>query len=117
MLNVISTASIIVGIPTDVMEIKLTIRAIPLTISKLLLSQAKEDISAKKINRAIQATSSAEILLARAAANHIPAKQDNFRELVADLNILSASSTLPALTEVATNTRVVLAIYNSSLYP
>ncbi len=102
---------------TDVSEIKGTIRAMPLTISKDLLSQAKEDISAKKINRAIQATSSAEILLARAAANHIPAKQDNFRELVADLNILSASSTLPALTEVATNTRAVLANYKSSLEP
>jgi hypothetical protein len=101
----------------DVRELQGTIRAMPLTISKDLLSQAKEDISAKKTNRAIQAANSAEILLARATANHVPAKPDDFRELVADLNILNASSTLPALTETATNTRIVLANYKSSLEP
>lgn len=107
----------IFSIHTDLSEMKGRMQAMPLTISKDLLSQAKEDISAKRLNRAIQATSSAEILLARATANHIPAKPDHFRELVADLNILNASSTLPAVTEVATNTRVVLANYKSSLEP
>src|ERR1700687_1291778 len=102
-------AGIIWSIHTDLSEMKGTIRSMPLTISKDLLSQAKEDISVKKIDRAILAASSAEILLARAKTNHIPAKLEDFRELVADVNILNAASTLPALTEVATNTRVVLA--------
>jgi hypothetical protein len=86
----------------------------PLTISKDLLSQAKADVSAKKIPKAITATDSAQILLARAMAGRVPAKPDDFATLVADLNVLTSSAN-PALTQTVSQTRVVLANYKSAL--
>lgn len=70
----------------------------------------------QEISRAASATDSAEILLARATARRIPAKQDDFLELVADLNILSASAR-PELSQTVNDTRIVLANYKSALAP
>ena len=93
-----------------------SLATMPIAISKDLLSQAKEDVSLKKFDRARSATDSAEILLASATRKHIPAKRQDFEELVADLNILSASGN-SQLSQTVGATRVVLANYRSALVP
>lgn len=98
----------------DVREVKGTVQAMPLTITKDLLSQAKEYISLKKINRARDAVDSAEILLARSTAKNVPAKPEDFLEIVADLNVLN---TVSDLSQTVTDARVVLANYRSALLP
>jgi hypothetical protein len=101
----------------DVREVQGVMKEVPLAVSKDLLSQAKEDISAKKMARAEKATDAAEILLARSAAKRIPAKAEDFENLIIDLNVLNASSPTSALSDSVGNTRVVLANYRSALEP
>jgi hypothetical protein len=114
-LLLIGQAIFIFSMHTDLSEIKGTLKSIPLSVAHDLLSQANEDVSAQNVPRAFQAIDSAQSLLIRSKVKGVPAKDENFQQLVVDLNLLSRSS--PALAEKVNGTRIVLANYRSALEP
>ena len=100
----------------DISEIRGTLKSLPVSVAQDLLSQANEDASAKNVPRALQAIGSAQSLLIRSKVKGVPASDENFQQLVADLNLLSRSSSA-AIADKASGTRIVLADYRSALEP
>lgn len=99
---------------SDIAQINGKLTALPVSISQDLLTQAKDDVSARNISRALRAVESAQNLLMRSKAKGVPASSDDFVAMIADLNILSET---PTLSNSVEGTRIVLANYKSALIP